>query len=123
MSNFKYKTAESVRDAISEGSLKRNSGMVIKRQQKKLGNLDNEKVMEDGIALYDDLQRDLLTCSYYKKSINTLSLYELVELESSRPELFSYYHKVRYSMLMLGEVGSVDEYRGMVVTPDEIKNL
>lgn len=70
------------------------------------------------------LSKDLAYCSYYSKDINKLSLYELVELEDSKPELFSYYHKVRYSILMLGEEGvDIEEYQGMVLTPSDVKNL
>lgn len=121
MSKFKYKSKEEVFDAIKCGSLKRNSGMVMKRQAKKDGNLEYMKVLADGIKLYDQSLKSDKLCSYYGKLINNLSLYELVELEDKKPELFSYKHKVRYSILMLGEECNIEEYEGMVITPAEVK--
>ncbi|CAH9013634.1 hypothetical protein VP277E431_P0111 [Vibrio phage 277E43-1] len=121
MSNFKYKTSEEVFDAIKSGNLKRNSGMVMKRQAKKDGNLDYMTILDKGIKLYDTSLKSDMVCSFYGKLINNLSLYELVDLEDKKPELFSYKHKIRYSILMLGGECNVEDYKGVVITPTEVK--
>lgn len=124
MSKKKYKTSQDVLYALQKGVVKRNSLMVMKRSAKSKNDLDYTEILQSGIELYDDLKKNLTYCSYYKKDINSLSLYELVELEDNKPELFSYYHKVRYSILMLGEIGTdVESYQGMVITPMEIREL
>lgn len=123
MTKHKYKTENEVCDALLSGKLKRNSGMVMKRQAKSQGNIGYMNILSSGIKLYDIQMKDLYKCSHYNRSINTLTLRDLVVLESEHPELFSYYHKVRYSMLMLGAFGSIEEYDGMVITPEEVRNL
>ena len=121
MGKFKYKTSEEVFNAIKSGNLKRNSGMVMKRQAKKQGNLDRVKILEGGIQLYDTSLKSDSVCSFYNKPINNLNLYELVDLEETKPELFSYKHKVRYSILMLGGDCNVEDYKGVVITPSEVR--
>jgi hypothetical protein len=95
----------------------------MKRQAKNKNDLEYENILAKGVELYDESLRDVLYCSYYKKSINSLNLYELVLLDKEYPELFTKYHKIRYSMLMLGEVGDIQNYKGMTITPDDIRNL
>lgn len=121
MSKFKYKTSEDVFNAIKSGDLKRNSGMVMKRQAKRQGNLEYMKILSEGIKLYDASLTSDRVCSFYNKLIDNLSLYELVELEETKPELFSYKHKVRYSILMLGGDCNIEDYKGVVITPSEVK--
>ena len=121
MSKFKYKTSEDVFNAIKSGNLKRNSGMVMKRQAKRQGNLEYMEILSEGIKLYDASLKSDKVCSFYNKLIDNLSLYELVELEEAKPELFSYKHKVRYSILMLGGDCNIEDYKGVVITPSEVK--
>ena len=125
MSKKLYKTPQQVAEAIKCGNVKRNSVLVMKRQAKVRGDEDYSRILEDGVELYDELAKgnEVLYCSYYKKNIRSLSLYELVMLEKDHPELFTHYHTVRYSMLMLGEVGELENYKGMLVTPNQIRNL
>ncbi len=123
MSKRKYKDVDQVVDALRNKKVQRNSVMVMKRQAKQKGDLDYMNLLESAVKLFDKDSKDLLECSFYRKFIGSLSLFELVELEKERPEMFTHYHTVRYSMLMLGEVGSIETYQGMLISPSEVRGL
>ena len=123
MTKQKYNTAQEVADAIQVKKIKRNSVLVMKRQQKAKGNDGYAQLLQQGVDIYDKQTKGLYHCSYYNKNINSLTLCELVDLDESRPELFSHIHKVRYSILMMGQVALVEEYEGMLITPTEFREL
>lgn len=117
MSKLKYKSPDQVATAIQENKVKRNSVLVMKRQNKARGNTEYAAMLQEGVDRFDNLGKELYYCSFYKKDINKLTLYELVKLDESYPALFSQFHKVRYSILMLGSRESITEYKGVEITP------
>lgn len=121
MSNHKYKTSEQVCDAIVQGKVKRSSIMVMKRKAKSEGNFEYENILKEGVDKSDRFKEEKYHCSYYNKPIDELTLYELVELNDNKPELFTRVHTLRYSILMLGESESVRTYNRMIITPEGIK--
>lgn len=123
MSKFKYNSSQEVAAAILSKSVKRNSVLVMKRQNKTKGNLEYAKLLQEGVDEYDIICKGKYHCSYYNKDINSLTLYELVKLDEDKPALFSYYHTVRYSILMLGSSDTVDSYKGNLITPSEFSNF
>lgn len=121
MANKKYSKSEEVYEALATGKVKRNSILVMKRLYNS-SDTNYSKVLEDGIVKYDNSLKSL--CSFYNKSIDLLTVHELVQLEANNKNYFTQDHIKKYSMLMLGIKGvKVNEYKGMLITPDEIKNL
>ena len=122
MANKKYSSPEEVAQAITVGLVKRKSMLVMKRQYKKKGDDVYSRLLECGIALYDNTLKNL--CSFYKKPVDQLSVHELVQLETNNKEYFTHDHTKKYSMLMLGVKGiTIEEYEGMILTPEEVRRL
>ena len=122
MANKKYSNSDEVYEALATGKVKRNSILVMKRLYNSNNDKAYSKVLEYGIIKYDNSLKSL--CSFYNKSIDLLTVHELVQLEINNKKYFTQDHIKKYSMLMLGIKGvKVNEYKGMLVTPDEINKL
>ena len=122
MANKKYSNSDEVYEALATGKVKRNSILVMKRLYNSNNDKAYSKVLEYGIIKYDNSLKSL--CSFYNKSIDLLTVHELVQLEINNKKYFTKDHIKKYSMLMLGIKGvKVNEYKGMLVTPDEINKL
>lgn len=118
-----YSSAQEVCDVLRDGKVKRNSMLVMKRQAKRRNDDNTYLMMRDGIEMFDNSFKDLLFCSFYNKPISSLSLYDIVKLDLDNPELVTYYHNIRYTMVMLGETGDLLSYRGVILSPKEMRYL
>lgn len=118
-----YNSAQEVCDVLRDGKVKRNSMLVMKRQAKRRNDDNTYQVMRDGIEMFDNSFKDLLFCSFYNKPISSLSLYDIVKLDIDNPELVTYYHNIRYTMVMLGETGDLLSYKGVILSPKEMRYL
>lgn len=106
---------------LKGGTLSRVSAQATKRKHKSVGNKDMELVYKEGISLYDQYTKEYTKCSYYNKSIDDLTLIELVKLHDIDKRLFTALHDIKYSMLMLGVINTkVVNYKGCMVEINEL---
>lgn len=118
-----YSSAQEVCDVLRDGKVKRNSMLVMKRQAKRRNDDNTYQMMKDGIEMFDNSFKDLLFCSFYNKPISSLTLYDIVKLDIDKPELVTYYHNIRYTMVMLGETGDLLSYKGIILSPREMRYM
>lgn len=118
-----YSSAQEVCDVLRDGKVKRNSMLVMKRQAKRRNDDITYQMMKDGIEMFDNSFKDLLFCSFYNKPISSLTLYDIVKLDIDKPELVTYYHNIRYTMVMLGETGDLLSYKGIILSPREMRYM
>ena len=120
---MKYKTAESVCEALLYGRVTRESMMVMKRRHYGKMNDSYALLLERGIEMFDNGKNEHIMCSYYNKPINNLTLIELVELEENKKEMFTNDHAKKYSLYMFGGCTNIEDYTGLIITPREIREL
>lgn len=111
-------TGEDVRDCLLNGSIKRESACSTKRRHKMNGNTAQAYAYEMGIILYDEAMKETHFCSVYDRPIDDLTLLEVVNLWDDNRRMFTKWHMVRYSVIMMGELSIVNNYKGRMFDPD-----